>query len=160
MAEISRVTLFGKLNPVAYKTVESATVFCKLRGNPFVEIEHWVSQIIQGQDNDWTRILSRTSVDVGVLATDVTAALDRLPRGANAISDLSDLIGLAIERGWVYGTLMFGETGVRTGHVLLGMLKTRELRNTLLAISRQFERIRPDELAEQFAAWTLSLIHI
>ena len=154
MAEISRVTLFGKLNPVAYKTVESATVFCKLRGNPFVEIEHWVSQIIQGQDNDWTRILSRTSVDVGVLATDVTAALDRLPRGANAISDLSDLIGLAIERGWVYGTLMFGETGVRTGHVLLGMLKTRELRNTLLAISRQFERIRPDELAEQFAAWT------
>jgi len=34
MGEISRVTLFGKLNPVAYKTIEGATVFCKLRGNP------------------------------------------------------------------------------------------------------------------------------
>ena len=32
MAEISRTALFGKLNSLAYKSVESATVFCKMRG--------------------------------------------------------------------------------------------------------------------------------
>ena len=31
MAEISRVALFGKLNSVGYKAIESATVFCKLQ---------------------------------------------------------------------------------------------------------------------------------
>ena len=36
MAEISRVKLFGKLNPICYKAIEGATVFCKLRGNPYV----------------------------------------------------------------------------------------------------------------------------
>ena len=40
MAEINRVTVFGKLNNLAYKAVEGATVFCKLRGNPYVELKH------------------------------------------------------------------------------------------------------------------------
>ncbi|AKJ28878.1 type VI secretion system ATPase TssH [Caldimonas brevitalea] len=151
MSEISRVALFGKLNSVAYKAVEGATVFCKLRGNPYVELEHWVSQIVQVQDSDWHRIIQHFGLDVSVLAKDITNALDRLPRGATAISDLSDHITNAVERGWVYGSLKYGESQVRTGHVLVGLLKTSFLRSALLAISRQFERIRPDDLAEDFA---------
>ena len=47
MAEISRSALFGKLNKLAYRGIESATVFCKLRGNPYVELVHWIHQILQ-----------------------------------------------------------------------------------------------------------------
>ena len=47
MSEISRVALFGKLNSLGYKAIESATVFCKLRGNPYVELVHWFHQILQ-----------------------------------------------------------------------------------------------------------------
>ena len=42
MSEISRVALFGKLNSLGYKAIESATVFCKLRGNPYVDLVHWI----------------------------------------------------------------------------------------------------------------------
>ena len=45
MAEIKRTTLFGKLNRLAYKAMESATVLCKMRGNPYVELVHWLQQI-------------------------------------------------------------------------------------------------------------------
>ena len=38
MSEISRNALFKKLNPLAYKAIESATLFCQLRGNPYVEL--------------------------------------------------------------------------------------------------------------------------
>ena len=47
MSEISRVSLFGKLNPLVYKTIEGATVFCKLRGNPYVELVHWMTQLLE-----------------------------------------------------------------------------------------------------------------
>jgi len=151
MSEISRVALFGKLNAVAYKTVESATVFCKLRGNPYVELEHWIAQIVQQQDSDLHRIVKHFEIDASVLAKDITAALDRLPRGATSISDLSTHVENAVERAWVYGSLMFREYQVRTGHLVVGMLKTASLRNAFLSISRQFERIRGDELAEDFA---------
>ena len=47
MSEISRTALFGKLNSLAYKAIEGATVFCKMRGNPYVELVHWLQQILQ-----------------------------------------------------------------------------------------------------------------
>jgi len=150
MAEISRVALFGKLNSLAYKAIEGATVFCKLRGNPYVELEHWFRQLLEVPDSDLHRILRRFEIDPSRLASDLTAALDRLPRGATSISDLSAYIENAVERGWVYGTLMFGESRVRTGHLMIGILKSPSIRNVLFNISRQFEKIKVDTLADEF----------
>ncbi len=150
MAEISRVALFGKLNSLCYRAIESSTVFCKLRGNPYVEMVHWVHQILQLQDSDLHRIVRHYELDAAVLARDVTAALDRLPRGATSVTDLSSQLEETVERAWVYGTLMFGESSVRSGHLVFGMLKTANLRNALYAISRQFERVKADDLSDRF----------
>src|SRR5918992_1508163 len=151
MTEINRSALFGKLNSLAYKAIEGATVFCKLRGNPYVELVHWLQQILHTQDSDLHRIIRRFEIDPSRLAKDITDALDRLPRGATSISDLSPHVESAVERGWVYATLMFGEVQVRTGHLIVGILKTPSLRNVLLSISRQFEAIKLDTLSEEFA---------
>src|SRR5262245_48920171 len=150
MSEISRVTLFGKLNSTAYKAIESATVFCKMRGNPYVELVHWIHQLVQLQDSDLHRILREFQVDPSRMAADLTEALDRLPRGSTSISDLSSHVEDAVERGWVYGSLMFGENQVRTGHLVVGMLKTPGLRNAFLALSRELAKIKPEALAERF----------
>src|ERR1700682_2287562 len=150
MGEISRLALFGKLNSLAYKAVEGAVVFCKLRGNPYVELEHWFQQILQTQDSDVHRIVKHFELDPSRLAKDMTDALDRLPRGSTSISDLSTYVENAVERAWVYGTLMFGENRVRTGHLVVGLLKTPSLRNALLHISKQFERIKVEALADDF----------
>ena len=148
MTEISRAALFGKLNPLAYRAVEGATVFCKLRGNPYVELVHWLHQILQTADSDLHRVVKHFEMDASRVAADLTAALDRLPRGATSIQDFSPLIEEAIERAWVFATLMFGVNQVRTGHLLLAMLRTTALRNALYAISRQFERVKADDLSE------------
>ena len=150
MSEISRAALFGKLNPIAYKAIEGATTFCKLRGNPYVELVHWLHQILQVQDSDLHRIVRHYELDPSKLSADFTAALDRLPRGATSISDLSSHVEDAVERGWVFATLMFGEAQVRTGHLLLGCLKTTTLRNALYAISRQLELVKAEALADDF----------
>src|SRR5262245_5661388 len=151
MSEISRTTLFGKLDSLAYKAIEGATVFCKLRGNPYVELVHWIQQILQTADSDVHRIVRHFELDPSRLAKDVTDALDRLPRGATSISDLSSHVENAVERGWVYASLMFGESRVRTGHLVIGILKTPSLRNALIGISRQFEAVKPDSVTHQFS---------
>jgi type VI secretion system protein VasG len=150
MSEISRVALFGKLNSLAYKSIESATVFCKMRGNPYVELVHWIHQIAQLQDSDLQRIIQEFQLDPARLAKDLTDALDRLPRGSSAISDLSSHIEDSVERAWVYATLMFGESQVRTGHLVVGLLKTPGLRNVLLALSKEFGKIKVEALSERF----------
>lgn len=150
MTEISRVALFGKLNTVCYKGIEGATVFCKMRGNPYVELVHWLHQILQLQDSDLHRIIRQFNLDPSRLAKDFTDALDRLPRGSSSISDLSAHIEDAVERGWVFGTLMFGESQVRSGHLVVGILKTKGLSHALQSISKEFDKIKVETLTERF----------
>jgi len=151
MGDINRVALFGKLNSLAYKSIESATVFCKLRGNPYVELVHWLHQILQQQNSDLACIVRAFDIDGARLAQSFTEALDRLPRGATSISDLSAHIEDATERAWVWATLKFGDSQVRTGYVLLAMLKTPSLKNVLTGISKEFDKVKADTLAEDFA---------
>lgn len=154
MADIGRPALFGKLSKVAYRGIEAATVFCKMRGNPTVELAHWIHQLLQSQDTDLHRIIRHFELDPSRLAKELTDALDRLPRGATSISDLSTNIDDSVERGWIWATLLFRDGQVRTGYWMLGMLKTRHLRHALLQISREFEKIKVDTLGDEFAKIT------
>ena len=89
MAQISRVALFGKLNSVTYRAIEGATVFCKLRGNPYVEVAHWLHQLLQLQDSDVHRLVQHFSLDAGRLSKDLLEALDKLPRGASSVAPVT-----------------------------------------------------------------------
>ena len=82
MADIPRTSLFGKLNPLTYKGIEGATVFCKLRGNPYVELVHWLHQLLQVPESDLHRIIKHFGIDPARLASHITESLDRLPRGS------------------------------------------------------------------------------
>ncbi|KUZ74502.1 ClpV1 family T6SS ATPase [Burkholderia ubonensis] len=148
MSDIGRVTLFGKLNPLLYETLEQATGFCRLRGNPYVELAHWLKQILQRPDGDLHRILRRFEVDAAALDRGIVAALDRLPRGAGSVSDLSAHIDDAVERAWVYATLKYDAAQIRGAMLLLAILKTPQLRGVLYGIAREFERVVPDVLAD------------
>jgi type VI secretion system protein VasG len=154
MPDISRTALFGKLNPVAYKAIESATLFCKLRGNPYVELGHWLHQLLQQPETDLSRILRRYEISSAALARDLTQSLDRLPRGATSISDLAVQVEESVERGWVYATLLFNHSKVRTGHLVVGWLKTRTLRSAFGALSAELLKINVDHLVDHFAEVT------
>jgi type VI secretion system protein VasG len=154
LTEISRGALFGKLNSLLYQGIESATVFCKMRGNPYVELVHWLQQVLQLQDSDLRRIVDHFDIEIGHLAADFTKALDRLPRGASSVSDLSSHLEEAVERAWVYGSLMYQSPQIRSGYLIIGILKSRSLRSELLGISKQFDSVKIDTLVDDFAKIT------
>ena len=148
--EISRAKLFGKLNDIGYRSIESATKVARLRANAYVELAHWIDQIANQQDSDLHRIARHFELDLSRLASDLTASLDRLPTGATAVSDFSDDVTMAVERGWVYATLLFGDASIRTGHLLVGALKTPSLARRLEGISPLFGRISLERLSDGF----------
>jgi type VI secretion system protein VasG len=150
MTEISRSALFGRLGPVPLKAVETATSFCKMRGNPYVELAHWVHILLQDPRNDIAAIRTAFGLNDGKLIEDTVAALDALPRGATAISDFSPQIEEAIEKGWLYASLQFGAARVRSGYLLYGMLKTPTLRNALFALSAEWRKVQAEKLGGDF----------
>jgi type VI secretion system protein VasG len=102
--------------------------------------------------SDLHRAIQHFNLNPSKVAKDFTEALDRLPRGATSISDLSAHVDAAVREGWVYATLLFNDSQVRTGYLLIGMLKTPDLRNALLAMSREFEKVKLEPLTEEFSA--------
>jgi len=152
MAEISRVALFGKLNAIGYKSMEGATVFCKLRGNPYVDLIHWLHQLLQTQDSDVHRIIRHFGLEQSRLASDLTAALDQLPRGATAVTDFSPQLEEGVERAWVLSTLLFGDAKIRTGHIVAALLKTQGLKHFLPGLSKEFSKIKLEELTDSYAS--------
>ena len=153
MAEIGRASIFGKLNPLTYNAVHSAYIACKTTGHAQVELSHWVHQLLLLQDSDVHHIVRHFELDATLLAADLTRCLETLPRGASQ-PDFSPQLESAVERAWLDATLLFGESQVRSGYLIVGILRKRTLRNSLYHISKQFEKIKLEALTDTFSQIT------
>jgi type VI secretion system protein VasG len=150
---ISRHALFGKLGGTLFKSIESATAFSKLRGNPYVELVHWLHQLLALPDSDLHRVIRHCEISRELLDRDLQQALDALPSGASALSDFSHHIEEAIERAWVLATLAFGDRRVRGAWLVAALVQTPSLRRVLLSISPTFGKIALDGLQEMLPSW-------
>ncbi len=149
MPQIPRSALYGKLNSVGYKAFENAATFAKLRGNPLVEFVHFFNCLFQAQDSDTHRIVRAFGIDPAKLVADMQSALERLPARATSL-DFSAALFEAVNEGWSFASLKFGENSIRTGHVLLAALSSASGAKSLGAISKEFGRIDADKLGEEF----------
>ena len=148
---VPRRAVFGKLNVTLFRAIEAATAFAKLRGNPYVELAHWLHQLWQLPDGDLQRIARHFRIDPVQVERDFASALGALPAGASSISDFSHHIELAVERAWVIGTIGFGDSSVRSAWLVAAMVGTPELRRVLLGISLQFQKVPADGLDDSLA---------
>ncbi|MEX2744177.1 type VI secretion system ATPase TssH [Rhizobium mongolense] len=141
-----RKELVGKLNPVCLRAFKAAADAAKLRGNPYVELVHWIEQLALVDRADFQLIFNDAGVDLGRLAADMARATDKLPYGATSIEEFSDHIFHAIQEAWSLASLQFGSDEVRGVHVLLACRKVAVLDGLLLKISAEFDRIEADSL--------------
>lgn len=149
MLKFKRLELFSRLDKTAYSCLESATVLCKLRGNPYVELAHVVNQLLQTEDSDIPLILSFFDLDAGRLSADCVKALDRLPRGAPAITDFASGIEIMVKEAFMAASLIYHSPQVRTAHLLLALRQHDDLSRQLLTISPEFIKLKGDELQQK-----------
>ena len=146
-----RKELVGKLNPTCLRAFKAAADTAKLRGNPYVELVHFVEQLVLSDRSDVQMILAEAGVDAARVAADMTRAVDKLPYGATSIEEFSDHIFHAIQEAWNLATLEFGTEEVRSGHIMLACLRTPVLEGLASKISTEFDKIDADSVVGRFA---------
>ncbi|QTL04419.1 type VI secretion system ATPase TssH [Aquabacter sp. L1I39] len=149
MADISLEALGGKLNRVGYQALFQALRHAKNAGNRRIELAHLLLHILQQDRCDLALTLDRSKLSRARVLADVTQAVDGLRSGQTEMPDWSKAVFDAIERGWLYATLAFGETQVRTGHLLVGALRSDELRRTLSNLSPEFGKLNADTITDE-----------
>jgi len=152
MANITLKEAFAKLDPLTYRSAESAALFCKARGNPSIELEHFFNQVLMLEDSDLRRIIKAFDLNEGRLVGDIQASLDKLPRGAAHLLGFSSDFDEAIKEAWLFASLKFKHPKVRVGHLMVGILNDeRRLARALLGISKEFQKIKLEDLLRDFS---------
>ncbi len=150
MADLRPKDLFGKLNPLGYRTLDAAANFCRMRTNPSVELAHWLHQMLNEPDSDLQAAVRHFGIDDSRLVADLTQALSHLPRGASSITGFGLSLRESIEQGWIYASLLFKQNSIRGGHLLAGCLKNPSLEIALNGLSGEFRKLKGDELTDHF----------
>ncbi|WP_306222972.1 type VI secretion system ATPase TssH [Bosea beijingensis] len=147
MADISLEAVTGKLNRVGYDTFLQALRQAKGAGNRNVELAHWLLQILQGTSNDLTLTADHYKLDRAKMLMELGGVVEGFRRNETEMPGIANHIVDILDRGWHYATLFFGETQIRTGHLLVAALKSTELRRVLTGLSKEFSKISVEELA-------------
>ena len=147
MANISLEAVTGKLNKVGYQAFMQALRHAKSAGNRNLELAHWMFHILQQEGTDVALTADQYKLDRAKLVSDVGSVVNSLKKNETEMPSVSNGVIDALDRGWHYATLFFGETQIRTGHVLVAAMKTPEMRRALIGMSKEFAKLPADDLA-------------
>lgn len=146
--ELNLKSLIGKLNETCRSSLESAAGLCLSRTNYDVEVEHFLTKIVEAPDTDASRIFRHFGVNTSRLSSDLTRALDRLKTGNAKTPALSPRIARLVEDAWLAASVDYGADKVRSGHVILALLSSGDMARLAREISSQFAAVSPESLAK------------
>jgi type VI secretion system protein VasG len=149
MADISLEAVTGKLNRIGYDAFIKALRHAKSAGNRNVELAHWLFHILQQERTDIGLTADHFGLDRARMLSEIVAVINGFRRNETEMPGISNMVVDALDRGWHYATLFFGETQIRTGHILVAALKSLELRRALVNASQEFGKINVDALATE-----------
>jgi type VI secretion system protein VasG len=150
MGDISMEAVAGKLNRVGYEAFFKALRQAKGAGNRHVELAHWLAHLLQSDNTDIKLTVDYFKLDVGKLMTDVTVVVNGFRKNETEMPAISNTVMDLLDRGWHYATLFFGETQIRTGHLLVGAMQSRELARAFPSVSSEFKKISVDVLTTEY----------
>ena len=150
MAEISLETVTGKLNRIGHDGFRQALRHAKRAGNRNVELAHWLLHLLQAANTDLGLTADAYKLDRAKLLSDVNAVVSGFQAKQTEMPSISNTVLVLLDRGWHYATLFFGETQIRTGHILVAGLQEAELRRHFVALSKEFSKIPVEALANEY----------
>ncbi len=139
-------SLVGRLNDTCRGALESAAGLCLSRTNYDVEIEHILAKILEQNDTDLHKICRHFEVNVDRLTKDVETAMNRLKSGNSRTPGLSDRLPRWFQDAWLVASVDFGESRIRSGHLILALLANEGTARIAREISREFSHISVEAL--------------
>lgn len=141
MPPLNLKSLIDKLNDTCRATLEAAAGRCMSRTNYNVEIEHWLSCLLDETNCDVSLILRHYGLDGSRVTQGLMKSLDGLKTGNARPPALSPDIVQLVREAWLLASVEYGDSQVRSAYLLAAMLGDETLSRQLTGISREFESL-------------------
>ncbi len=133
-------------------TLEGAAGLCLARTHYDVEIEHFLTKLLDTGGTDFAGILQHFGVDKARLAGELGRSLDGLKSGNARTPAFSPSLLRMLRESWTIGSLEFGAGQVRSGAAILALVSDEELSRLVLDVSKEFRKIEPEALRKVLPA--------
>jgi type VI secretion system protein VasG len=145
-------SLIGKLNDSTRGALEAAAGLCLARTHYDIEVEHYLTKLLDSTDNDVAAIFKHFEIDTSRFSGELARALDKLKTGNARTPALSPTIMRMLIEAWTIGSIDYNAGQVRTGFTILALATNDELVRLMRDVSREFQKIQADALRKDFAS--------
>jgi type VI secretion system protein VasG len=145
-------SLIGKLNDSTRGALEAAAGLCLARTHYDIEVEHYLTKLLDSTDNDVAAIFKHFEIDASRFSGELARALDKLKTGNARTPALSPTIMRMLIEAWTIGSIDYNAGQVRTGFTILALATNDELVRLMRDVSREFQKIQADALRKDFAS--------
>src|SRR5690348_9272377 len=143
--------LIGKLNDQARSALEGAAGLCLSRTHYDIEIEHFLTKMLESQASDFAKIVKHFGIDKSRLTGELMRSMDKLKSGNARTPAISPSVLKMLTQAWTIGSIDFNASQVRTGFTILALVTDDDLARITREISREFQKIQPEALRNEFA---------
>jgi type VI secretion system protein VasG len=145
-------SLIGKLNDSTRGALEAAAGLCLARTHYDIEVEHYLTKLLDSTDNDVAAIFKHFEIDTSRLSGELSRALDKLKSGNARTPAISPSMMRMLVEAWTIGSIDYNAGQVRTGYTIIALATHDELTRLMRDISKEFQKIQPDALKKDFAS--------
>jgi type VI secretion system protein VasG len=138
--------LISKLNDPTRSALEGAAGLCLSRTHYDIEIEHFLTKLLDSTSGDFAAILKHFEVDKSRLTAELSRSMDKLKSGNARTPAISPTVLKMLTTAWTIGSIDFNAGQVRTGFAVLALVSDEELARLINDVSREFQKINADAL--------------
>lgn len=150
MANTEIRNLIEKLNPHCKQALERAVATCFSQTHFYVEIQHWLLELVREDNNDVSAILKYFAINSEKLEQDIIDAQKHFKTGNGHAPALSEYLMSLVQKAWVSASIKLKSDNVRSGHLLLALSGDDSLSMLMAGVSQQFNKIDSVELEAEF----------
>jgi type VI secretion system protein VasG len=143
---INLKSLIAKLNDPTRAALESAAGLCLSRTHYDIEVEHFLTKLLDSSSGDFAAILKHFEIDKSRLTAELSRSMDKLKSGNARTPAISPTVLKMLTTGWTVGSIDFNAGQVRTGFVIVALATDEELSRLMRDVSKEFQKINPDAL--------------
>ena len=138
--------LIGKLNDPARAALEGAAGLCLSRTHYDIEIEHFLTKLLDNASGDFAAIVKHFEIDKSRLTGELARSMDKLKSGNARTPAISPTVLKMLTTAWTIGSIDFNAGQVRTGFAILALASDEELARMIRDVSKEFQKINADAL--------------
>ena len=147
MSELS--TLIDRLNPPCRRALETAAALCVSMTHHEVEIEHFLTKLLEADGTDLEVILRYYDIDSSRLERELELAMKRFKRGNDRTPAMSAKLPKLLEEAWTISSVRLNSRSIRSGGVLAALLESESFRDTIVDSVPGLTDVPLDRLREE-----------